>query len=721
MSKNLPSIALIGFLTFSSFLLNGQTTISLENFSTNTSGTWTAVNVAGPTDGWLFSSGYADINGFSDEVDVDWLISPSLNLDNSTSETFSFKYRDAFDGPDLELYYTLNYTGDPTTTTWVQIPISLTNQSANGTLPAFLTYPNIDISAIAGANVRFGFKYVITAVTAGNAERWQLDDLLVQGTTACVPPTTQATTFSANPSGNSANITWAKGDGSNSLVLVNTTNSFTDPVDGTTYSPNTIYGGGQQVVYNATGTSVNITGLAISTLYYVRIYNFATCTMPIDYITASPLAGNFTTTNNTTTCAQFRANLIATTYTGKYMSLGYDGARRKMYGVCDNQSNTVTCVYGGYVASHPANSTATSITIPGGIINAEHTVPQSFFSQVEPLRGDMHHLFPTVDDWNNDRSNYPFAEIPDISTTKWETGLSTTSTTVPSSNINDYSELLASTSYEPREIQKGNTARAILYFYTMYETVMNTTYSHPITDVCSLQTLYNWHVQDPPTAADVSRNDCIEANQGNRNPYIDHPEWVAPAFIGSSAGCLLAALPIELIYFEGKNKGDFNTLNWRTAREKNAAYHAVERKENDRWIEIGRVKAAGNSEEPQNYTLDDTKPLPLSIYRLRTVDLDGTESVSKVITIAQNKQAFSLKMFPNPAKDFVTFRTTTDENQKFNVTITDITGRAMIQKEYDITSGGVDQHINIAALPSGLYFFTFDNGVTKVTERFVRQ
>jgi Endonuclease I/Secretion system C-terminal sorting domain len=690
--------------------LNAQTVIHSENFSSNTSGDWTAVDVLGPTKLWTFTAGYASVNGFG-SINEDWLISPEINMDNSTAETFNFKYKNRYSGPMIELYYTTNYTGNPATTTWTAIALpSLVANNTNAVSASFTTYSGINLSALTG-NVVFAFKYYGAAALI---KEWQLDDIELLGTLPCNAPTTQATAFSAVPANTSATVNWTRGDGSNSLVLINTTNSFTAPVDGTTYTANMAYTGGQQTVYAGTGSSVNVTGLTALTTYYVKVYNFETCVSPIDYITASPLAGSFTTTNVVAPdCATFRNTVKAGL--PAHNTLGYNTARSRMYGNCDNQNSTVTCVYGGYVATHPFGSTATTIGLPNGkIINAEHTVPQSFFNQNDPMVSDMCHLFPTYETWNGDRSNFPFSEIPDAQTTKWEILLNAATSAIPSSNIDGYSEFKSGT-YEPREMQKGNTARAIFYFFTVYGDIMSSTYNKTIADVGSVQTLYNWHIQDPVTQADIDRNNCIKLYQGNGNPYIDHPEWVAQAF-----GCGIV-VPVELMSFDGKNQVTYNALTWQTASEKNAQYFSIERKDNEKWGEIGRIKAAGNTLEAQKYSFDDLKPNPLSIYRLRMVDFDGTEAFSKTITIENVKKAFTLKMFPNPAKDFVTFRATTTEKQAFDIKITDITGRVLIQKNYPIESGNIEEHINISTLTKGVYFFTFDNGVYKTTEQFVRQ
>jgi endonuclease I len=57
-----------------------------------------------------------------------------------------------------------------------------------------------------------------------------------------------------------------------------------------------------------------------------------------------------------------------------------------------------------------------------------------------------------------------------------------------------------------------------------------------------LSTLIDWHLSDPPDAAEKARNEVIYSFQGNRNPFIDHPEWGAPALFTSAkpATCTLA-------------------------------------------------------------------------------------------------------------------------------------------------------------------------------------
>ena len=67
-----------------------------------------------------------------------------------------------------------------------------------------------------------------------------------------------------------------------------------------------------------------------------------------------------------------------------------------------------------------------------------------------------------------------------------------------------------------------------------------------------LTDLLAWHLADPPDAEEVARNSVIQTFQGNRNPFVDHPEWVSRALFESSqpATCELAQ-PSDVIFENG--------------------------------------------------------------------------------------------------------------------------------------------------------------------------
>ncbi len=164
-----------------------------QNFADCETHYWIAYNVAGVNKTWTCyetSDGYQSIDG-GDDVGVsdDYLISPKINLNNYTNEVLSFETNKLGIDPgflNLDLLYSINFSGDPTTATWTP----LTANWASG-----LTYVNsgeVDLSGISGAEVFLAFRYRSSSVS--NASKWNIDDIyMVQSapTTVVNAPATQ--------------------------------------------------------------------------------------------------------------------------------------------------------------------------------------------------------------------------------------------------------------------------------------------------------------------------------------------------------------------------------------------------------------------------------------------------------------------------------------------------------------------------------------------------
>jgi endonuclease I len=210
----------------------------------------------------------------------------------------------------------------------------------------------------------------------------------------------------------------------------------------------------------------------------------------------------------------------------------YNSARDAMFNTLDEENGQISCVYTGYTISFTDRQDAQSKGF-----NTEHTWPQSFYDQDSPMRTDIHHLYPTRSDVNSARSNYDFAEIPDSDTDRWYRN-STNTTSMPTSNIDEYSELETTASqntFEPREDHKGNVARAVFYFWSVYQNNSSVT-----SDGTDNEAFFNrmkddllaWHDADPVDQKEVDRSIGIEAVQGNRNPFVHDTTLVRRAFFG---------------------------------------------------------------------------------------------------------------------------------------------------------------------------------------------
>jgi len=226
-------------------------------------------------------------------------------------------------------------------------------------------------------------------------------------------------------------------------------------------------------------------------------------------------------------------------------SSGYTAARLKMYNEIDPIGDSLYGFYSDYSIYRPS----TGFSSPGDIspMDCEHIVPQSVFNSAGPMKNDIHHLAPTFSMWNSTRGSLPFGDNEDIDTDKWmrydnQIVCSGSASCPPDESIRDeFSEVINNGEWEPREEVKGNVARAVFYFYTMYP-------QFNINAIADIEELYSWHINDLPDAEEIERNDEVEDFQGNRNPYIDHTEWVYTAWIDSTTMGIfdLPATQIEL-------------------------------------------------------------------------------------------------------------------------------------------------------------------------------
>ena len=160
----------------------------------------------------------------------------------------------------------------------------------------------------------------------------------------------------------------------------------------------------------------------------------------------------------------------------------------------------------------------------GDCYNREHVVPQSLFGSKAPMVSDINFIRPTDGKVNGMRSNYPFGMVSNPSFT------SKNGTKVGPSSSPGYTGSVC----EPINEFKGDIARMIFYFVTRYESKLstfssggmlgNTTY--PGLTTWERDVLLSWALQDPVSPTEIERNNASYVFQKNRNPYIDHPEWV---------------------------------------------------------------------------------------------------------------------------------------------------------------------------------------------------
>jgi len=206
-----------------------------------------------------------------------------------------------------------------------------------------------------------------------------------------------------------------------------------------------------------------------------------------------------------------------------YTDVGDDGYYIDMYSNCkyNNQSDHTSGA--SYV---------------GQGINREHSFPKSWYNSETPTYTDLFMLIPTDAYVNQRRSNYPYGVCSNGET--YTNGSYTMLGKIGTSTYDGYT----STVFEPDDEYKGDLARIYFYIVTCYNSNVSgwssgqldySSNGYKAFSDWSIQMLMEWHRADPVSEKELNRQEAAYKLQGNRNPYVDHPE-LAEYIWGTKAG-----------------------------------------------------------------------------------------------------------------------------------------------------------------------------------------
>ena len=307
------------------------------------------------------------------------------------------------------------------------------------------------------------------------------------------------------------------------------------PVDGTTYTLGQSIGNGK-VCSIGTSTSINQKGWRANTTYHFTVLSYVGSGTGINYRQATPLSGSITTPANMEStyyssvdpnASNFIAQLQTRVRT-PYVKVSYDQYDETMVAQYEfrdttNAQRVQECAYSGQIYTY----TPPFVWYTTSPFSREHTwcvswMPSGGSTGLNEY-ADQHHLFTVnQNNANGVRSNHPLGEV-----------VTPTSTYLQGMLGLDANGNLV---YEPRDAQKGDAARALLYMTLRYNGIngFNWTFNQlnnvilPALneDQQDLQTLINWHFSDLPDNYEIAKNDFIQSIQQNRNPFVDRPEWV---------------------------------------------------------------------------------------------------------------------------------------------------------------------------------------------------
>ena len=322
----------------------------------------------------------------------------------------------------------------------------------------------------------------------------------------------------------SANLTAASGaDGY--LVVRKVGSAPTGlPADGITYGKGDPIGDGK-VVYVGNAGSFSANEVVENTSYYFAVYSFNGAGAVRNYLTSSALNANVTSATNNAGSLYSGINTANATFVNDLHSLinphtsifygNYDETILRNFEGRDtaNGQRVVTCVYSGlqYIYSEPYD---------WSVLSREHTYCHAWMptnpadNPEKPEYNDQHHLFPAeFENANQVRLDYPLGEVvtPSATYLGCKFGLNANGKVV----------------FEPRDEHKGDAARALFYMATCYNGVSGNNWGLPNTSTRyqDQNILRKWHYEDLPSAYEKARNEFLDSLQGNRNPFVDHPEY----------------------------------------------------------------------------------------------------------------------------------------------------------------------------------------------------
>ncbi|MFP5042960.1 YHYH protein [Parasediminibacterium sp. JCM 36343] len=205
----------------------------------------------------------------------------------------------------------------------------------------------------------------------------------------------------------------------------------------------------------------------------------------------------------------------------------------------------------------------------------------------------------------------------------------------------------------------------------------------------------------------------VDANWNSAYPYV-----VGPSFYGVVQASKVTAitetvttytggsLPVNLFSFNGYADNNTNILKWSTASEIGNSHFDIERSiDGVNFSKIGQVQAVGAIGTTNNYAFTDYVPVNgTDYYRLMQWDLNGSYSYSNTITVAKANAAFNVRVFPNPASDYLLVQADDILRKDVQVVISDMSGKIVLTKS--LPQGSTLCYIETATIYAGNYVLT---------------
>jgi hypothetical protein len=185
----------------------------------------------------------------------------------------------------------------------------------------------------------------------------------------------------------------------------------------------------------------------------------------------------------------------------------------------------------------------------------------------------------------------------------------------------------------------------------------------------------------------------------------------------------VAALPVEILYFEGKRLGSYVMLEWETMAEINNDYFIVEKStDGENWEELLTVAGQGNTSDQTYYSQIDVNGCAgVCYYKLIQVDYDGQSQEIKVISLQTEGKTteLNISVSPNPISQTANIAFTAPKGGVFSLSVTTQTGQLLYSSKTMGNKGNNHISFDASMLSSGSYYFILEDENGNRTQQLV--
>lgn len=763
MFKDTSGTAFKGFKADTSWAFTTGSTLAAYSFNTcspfgSVSGGFTQFSNKGDSIWECTSFGRnntngAQVNGYRDTADEDWLVSPSLDLTGTTYPLLQYYTITKFAGLPLRLFASTNYTGgNPAAATWTEINAKFPAINSN----TWTLCDSINLSAFKTANTHIAWVYY--ADSANGAARTTLDDIAVYNSTVApspslnVSPTSAAFGYVAMGSTSASKKITVSGSDFTGDLTVTAPASFEVSKDNTTFSPSiTLAVSGSQSIYvrfkpaqdnvdhtdslHFTAAGYNKYAVMLSGSSLAKNKTLEVVNWNIEWFgSADPTLGpsnkNLQETNVKAVLRYLDADLYA-------FSEIVDTAR--FHRVVDSLGSD----YGFAVADYC--SYATNPAAPGydsayrtGQKNG-YIYKKSIFSNITTRGLLRYHGNAQQDDstskwWASGR--FPYLMNADVTVNGITKNVNfvvihaKANTGSTQDQIDAYYRRQKG-AQELKDTFDAHFAGENIVLLGDYNDDLYKTIAPPAVGTTSS---YNMFVADSTAPAPYYHSLTLPLSIAGQHSTAGNPSVIDNVIVSNAFDSFYVAnsaairtdvqdlvssyssttsdhypvftkylfnqsvLPLTILQFTGANIKGIAALHWLTAQEINTGYFIVERAAGSTWKAIGQVAAKGNIATSNEYDFVDAAPVTGdNYYRLKEVDKDGRVQYSTTVKLSfGNSSVFSVN--PNPATDAAII--TLPGTQTVTVDVYTSTGKRVLT----VKSTSTQVWVNVSSLAKGIYY-----------------